>query len=64
MQYNVKKLEQYMLLSEEKAITPWHVDFSGTAVFYLLLKGTKEFLLVEPTAVNLQKYADYQAGKQ
>ena len=57
LQYDVKKLEKYMLLSE-KAITPWHVDFSGTAVFYFLLRGSKEFLLVESTNENLKKFAD------
>ena len=47
-----------MLLSE-KAITPWHVDFLGTAVFYFILRGSKKFFVGgAPTNENLKKFAD------
>lgn len=36
-----KKVSSYLLLSQAKAITLWHIDFSGTSVLYILLKGCK-----------------------
>ena len=57
-------VSKYMLMTEGGAITPWHVDFSGTSVFYILLKGEKEFLVVEPTLFNKELFEDYLAGNQ
>ena len=55
-------LDRYLLLTEANAITPWHVDFSGTSVFYIMLKGRKEFAVVEPTPENKKCFAIYEAG--
>ena len=56
-------LDKYLLLTEKGAITPWHVDFSGTSVFYLLVRGQKEFLVIEPTPENMRKYSDFKRDK-
>lgn len=42
----------YLLLGQAGSITDFHVDFSGTSVFYMVLRGRKEFFLVKPTAHN------------
>lgn len=59
-----RNISKYCLLTEKSAITPWHTDFSGTAVFYLLLKGTKEFVVVKPTPENINKFNQYLEGNQ
>ncbi len=53
------KPENYVLLSQEGAITDWHVDYSGTAVFYHVVKGVKEIAFVEPTAQNKLLFGKY-----
>lgn len=30
----------YVLLTQDKSVTPWHTDHTGTSVFYVVLKGT------------------------
>ena len=42
-------ISSYLLMTEQEAQTDWHQDLTGTSVFYFLLKGRKEFLIVEPT---------------
>ena len=46
--------EYYTLLSQNHCVTQFHEDFSGTGVFYALLKGAKEFVVVKPTNNNLE----------
>ncbi len=46
------KPENYVLLSEKNVITDWHVDCTGSEVFYEVLSGAKEITFVEPTARN------------
>ena len=43
----VDTVSSYFLLSEGTSMTHWHVDFSGTSVFYSVLKGMKEFWLLK-----------------
>ncbi len=49
-------------MSEKNAITDWHVDCSGSAVFYHVLSGVKEVIFVEPTAENKELFVDYLMG--
>lgn len=44
----------YLLLSERRAFTDWHIDFSGTAVVYTLLHGIKRFEVAPGTEENLE----------
>ena len=55
-------LDQYLLITEGGAITPWHVDFSGTSVFYFLLKGQKEFVVV-PNSYR-REFEQHKLGKK
>ena len=34
-------INNYLLMTEQEAQTDWHQDFTGTSVFYFLLKGRK-----------------------
>ena len=53
-------VENYMLISQKNAVTDWHQDFSGTSVFYLVLSGVKEFVVVEPTAANQEIFKEWK----
>ncbi len=44
---------KYLLLGEPGSVTDWHQDMTGSAVFYMVLSGHKEFHIIKPTsAVN------------
>ena len=45
-------VENFLLTSFDGAITNWHIDFSNTSVFYIVLCGVKEFYVVPPTFNN------------
>ncbi len=53
------KPENYMLMSDQNAITDWHVDCTGSAVFYQVLSGVKEIVFVEPSPLNKQLFSEY-----
>ena len=53
------KEANYMLVSEEGAITGFHQDFSSTSVCYVVLKGCKTFYLVHPTPENQELLDSY-----
>ena len=36
----------FLLFSNDRCVTPWHIDFSGTSVFYVVLRGEKIFGLL------------------
>jgi hypothetical protein len=44
------------LFSEHGSQTNWHVDFTGTAVFYLLMLGIKHLFLLLATLRNMELY--------
>ena len=46
------RVARYLLVSQDGAVTLWHTDFTGTTVFYAVLKGTKAFHVVRPTEKN------------
>ena len=43
-------------MTEQEAQTDWHQNFTGTSVFYFLLKGRKELFIVEPTQKAQQRF--------
>ncbi|CAM9608387.1 unnamed protein product [Laminaria digitata] len=50
------KVQYYCLMSQGGSYTDFHVDFGGTSVWYHILRGKKEFLLIRPTQANLDLY--------
>ena len=49
----------YLLVSQDRAVTGWHTDFIGTSVFYYLLSGVKEFFVIQPTDHNKELVERY-----
>ena len=45
----VSTVSTYLLLSQAGKQTPWHVDFTGTAVFYHVLVGEKHWWVLPPS---------------
>ncbi|KAJ1919817.1 hypothetical protein H4219_001726 [Mycoemilia scoparia] len=54
-EYN-PKIQLYCLMSVSECFTDFHVDFSGSWVYYHLLSGEKVFYFIAPTPTNLRKY--------
>jgi F-box/leucine-rich repeat protein 10/11 len=52
----------YLLLSEDGCQTDWHTDFTGTAVFYVVLMGRKHFFLVQPTPHNILAFKAWECS--
>lgn len=50
------KVTVYCLMSVAGSYTDFHIDFSGTPVYYTVCSGTKTFLMYPPTDENLQLY--------
>lgn len=50
------KVKLYCLMSVQDSYTDFHIDFGGSSVFYHVCQGSKTFLFIPPTKVNLSKY--------
>ena len=50
--YRPNKESNFLLISQDGAVTMFHQDFSSTSVLYILLKGCKTFVLIAPTSIN------------
>lgn len=50
------KLENYLLVSQDGAITPFHQDASGTSVIYIQMKGCKTFYIIIATPNNQELF--------
>ena len=37
---------KYLLLSQAGSLTPWHVDYSNTCVYYYVVQGKKDFFCI------------------
>lgn len=48
-----------MLVSQNKAVTFFHIDHTGTSVFYVVLRGTKIFYVVPPSPTNRELWNDW-----
>lgn len=53
------KVTIYCLMSVAGSYTDFHVDFSGTPVYYTVCLGQKTFLMYPPTATNLALYESW-----
>lgn len=49
----------YCLMSVKGSFTDFHIDFSGTLVYYTVCKGAKTFLMYPPTEHNLSLYTQW-----
>ena len=52
----------YVVLSQAGSFADWHVDFSGTSVFYVLVAGEKDFVFVNETGKFGQVLASFQSS--
>lgn len=52
-------VSSYLLLSEHKALTNFHQDFTASSVFYFVVKGEKVFYLVRPTDANQKLFDEW-----
>jgi hypothetical protein len=51
-------------VSKSGAITLWHADFTGTTVFYALVKGVKVFHVIRATTNNMRLWEGFlQSGR-
>lgn len=53
------KVQLYCLMSVKNSFTDFHIDFGGTSVFYHVIRGSKTFLFIPPTQINLKKYENW-----
>lgn len=53
------KVTKYCLMSVKESFTDFHLDFSGTAVYYTVCSGSKTFLMFPPTEHNLSLYTSW-----
>lgn len=53
------KVTVYCLMSVAGSYTDFHIDFSGTPVYYTVCLGTKTFLMYPPTEHNLLLYKSW-----
>lgn len=49
----------YTLMSVLGSYTDFHIDFSGTPVYYTVCKGSKTFLMYPPSETNLALYESW-----
>lgn len=55
-------VQYYCLTSGQGAYTDFHIDFGGTSVWYHILQGSKEFVLMAPTEKHLKAYDDWMGN--
>ena len=63
----VTTVSSYMLVSQGTSQTHWHLDFTGSSVFYTVLSGRKIFFVLQPTTNNrnlLSEYASSDMARQ
>ena len=53
-------ISNYLLLTKAGAQTNWHQDFTGTSVFYLVVKGRKHFYILENNESNQKLFDKWQ----
>lgn len=53
------KVTKYCLMSVKGSFTDFHIDFSGTSVYYTVCSGSKTFLMYPPTNQNLDIYTSW-----
>lgn len=60
---STSKISCYLTISEDRSITPWHMDFGSTTVWYTVIKGVKEFFIVKATPKNRSIFEEYSSRR-
>jgi len=50
------EIQKYVLVSSANSFTQWHVDFSGSAVWYYVVEGFKYFYVIDASPEIMEKY--------
>ena len=50
------EIQKYALISSANSFTQWHVDFSGSSVWYYMAEGLKYFYIITTTPQILEKF--------
>lgn len=58
------KVQKYCLAGPRGAYTEFHIDMSGTSVWYHVVFGHKRFYCVEPSNENLKAFEDWMSSKE
>ena len=53
-------ISNYLLMAEAGSQTNWHQDFTGTSVFYVVVKGSKHFYIVEQTEQHQKLFDEWR----
>lgn len=53
------RVQRFLLMSRKDAITNWHIDFSWTSVFYFVVSGVKEFVVIENLRENAAIFSEF-----
>ena len=53
------RIHSYLFVSGKDAITNWHIDFSWTSVFYSVVSGVKEFVVVKNSRENAAIFSEF-----
>uniref|UniRef100_A0A1I7U0P4 JmjC domain-containing protein n=1 Tax=Caenorhabditis tropicalis TaxID=1561998 RepID=A0A1I7U0P4_9PELO len=59
----IPKYHKFVLISMAGSFTDIHVDFSGTAVYYHVVKGRKIFYVAKDTEENMNEYQKQERGE-
>lgn len=62
--YVYPQVTRYCLMSPGQSWTDWHVDFSASSVYYHILRGSKTFYFIAPTAKNLRMYEAWSGNAE
>uniref|UniRef100_A0A5S6R4W6 [Histone H3]-dimethyl-L-lysine(36) demethylase n=1 Tax=Trichuris muris TaxID=70415 RepID=A0A5S6R4W6_TRIMR len=60
--YATPEVSKFCLISMAGSYTDFHIDFSGTSVWYSPVQGSKIFYLVKPTAENLKLFEEWMSN--
>ena len=56
---NYSKIQFYLITSVKGCYMDYHIDISGSSVWYHVVIGTKEICLIEPSKENLSIYENW-----
>ena len=57
------EIQRYLLLSSKNSYTDFHIDFSGTAVWYHIKQGKKLFLLIPFNTQYINKWWEWEMSE-
>jgi Bromodomain/JmjC domain, hydroxylase len=58
-----KSVRLFLLMGMQGSYTDFHIDFGGSSVWYHVVRGEKWFLMLPPTAHNLELYEQHNSGQ-